>query len=419
VSLADAAILLLRSPGAAPPRLPATTTLSGDAPSFTPCIPLGSTVSRLPLTLGRPNTTPACGFVPHGPSSSHLGGFLKARILAWADQLRFYPDSTFVCMLLNIFDNGASLGTDGASKRVHIPPYRLNRRGINFVREETHRRLLADEVRVVPSNYPSFITPLGVRQFIHYLDDFCGCTSSAGEAAASLRVFRETCSTLGLPVNEKKCLGPSTYLEILGIEVDTRSMQARLGADRVRRMIEALSLTSRTGSATRLKLQRLAGLLVFACRVLPHGRVFLQRIWSAMRTASHRRRRVPSPTLADMRWWLSLLPTWPGILYLRPPTTAAVHIWTDASGTKGAGGHLGEAGQATDAFSYAFPKRHREKHITFKELHAVVHAVELFGRGARWEDREIVIHTDNTAVTAAVQTGYLKHVAPQSLLRRL
>jgi len=160
VSLADAAILLLRSPGAAPPRLPATTTLSGDAPSFTPCIPRGSTVSGLPLSLGRPNTTPACGFVPHGPSSSHLGGFLKARILAWADQLRFYPDSTFACMLLSIFDNGASLGTDGASKRVHIPPYRLNRRELNFVREETHRRLLTDEVRVVPSNYPSFITPL-------------------------------------------------------------------------------------------------------------------------------------------------------------------------------------------------------------------------------------------------------------------
>lgn len=93
-----------------------------------------------------------------------------------------------------------------------------------------------------------------MRQFIHYLDDFCGCTSSAGEAADSLRVFRETCSTLGLPVNEKKCLGPSTCLEILGTEVDTRSMQARLGADRVRRMIEALSLTSRTGSATRLEL---------------------------------------------------------------------------------------------------------------------------------------------------------------------
>jgi len=68
---------------------------------------------------------------------------------------------------------------------------------------------------------------------------------------------------------------------------------------------------------------------------------------------------------------------------------------------------------------YAFPKRHREKHITFKELHAVVHAVELFGRGARWEDREIVVNTDNTEVAAAAQTGYIKHVASQSLLRRL
>jgi len=95
--------------------------LSGDAPSFTPSIPRGSTVSGLPLTLGRPNTTPACGFVPHGPSSSHLGGLLKARILAWADQLRFYPDSTFVCMLLNIVDNGASLGTDGASNGYTFP----------------------------------------------------------------------------------------------------------------------------------------------------------------------------------------------------------------------------------------------------------------------------------------------------------
>jgi len=86
----------------------------------------------------------------------------------------------------------------------------------------------------------------------------------AGDAAVSLRVFRETCFTLGLPVSEKKCLGPSNCLENLGIEVDTRSMQARLGADRARWMIEALSLTSRTGSATRLELQRLAGLLIFA-----------------------------------------------------------------------------------------------------------------------------------------------------------
>jgi len=82
-------------------------------------------------------------------------------------------------------------------------------------------------------------------------------------------------------------------------------------------------------------------------------------------------------------------------------------------------GSLGRSGTSDRCLRMPSQSATGRKHITFKELHAVVHAVELFGRGARWEDREIVINTDNTEVAAAVQTGYIKHVASQSLLRRL
>jgi len=65
---------------------------------------------------------------------------------------------------------------------------------------------------------PWILSRKGVRQFIHYLDDFCGCTSSAGEAADSLRVFRETSTTLGLLVNEKiggeRRAGHASYLPL-------------------------------------------------------------------------------------------------------------------------------------------------------------------------------------------------------------
>ena len=227
------------------------------------------------------------------------------------------------------------------------------------------------------------------------------------------------CKSLGLPVNDKKCLGPSTCLEILGIEVDTVAMEARLSSDRVRRIVACLSAILQRRSTSRLELQQAAGLLVFACRVVPQGRVFLQRIWTGMRSASDYRRRVSTQVLDDIQWWLHLLPEWSGIRYLHPVPLDPIHLWTDASGTTGAGGHLGPAGVASDAFAYSFPNRHRDKHITFKELHAVVHAVALFSQGTCWRGRQIVIHTDNTAVASAVVKGYIKHVASQSLLRRL
>ena len=85
----------------------------------------------------------------------------------------------------------------------------------------------------------------------------------------------------------------------------------------------------------------------------------------------------------------------------------------------GGGGHLGPPGCATDVFAYSFPRRHASKHITFKELHAVVHAVELFSKDMAWRNRVIVVHTDNTGITGCIPKGYIRQESAQALLRRL
>ena len=99
------------------------------------------------------------GFTPYGPRPVPLGGLIQPRAPRWQAALARYPDPAFVSILMSIFNNGASLGAD-TDAPIFMPPYRLNGRELEFVREETRRRLDSGEIQEVDRSYPSCITPL-------------------------------------------------------------------------------------------------------------------------------------------------------------------------------------------------------------------------------------------------------------------
>ena len=61
-----------------------------------------------------------------------------------------------------------------------------------------------------------------VTDLMHYLDDFltAGPPASA-QYARNLQTSLAVCCSLGLPLNLNKCIGPSTRLVVLGIELDS------------------------------------------------------------------------------------------------------------------------------------------------------------------------------------------------------
>jgi hypothetical protein len=91
----------------------------------------------------------------------------------------------------------------------------------------------------------------GITFLLHYLDDFFGYHLSFEGCKRVMDTFFFIASCLGVSINPDKCSGPSTRITILGIEIDTRTMQARLSDERRSRMLDELLLLQQRGTCSR------------------------------------------------------------------------------------------------------------------------------------------------------------------------
>ena len=68
-----------------------------------------------------------------------------------------------------------------------------------------------------------------VREFTHYLDDFLTAgPAHSNQCAYNLQTALAVCRSLGLPLHTGKCIGSSTCLTVLGIELDSVQQVASL-----------------------------------------------------------------------------------------------------------------------------------------------------------------------------------------------
>ncbi|KAF5315910.1 hypothetical protein D9611_004922 [Ephemerocybe angulata] len=72
-----------------------------------------------------------------------------------------------------------------------------------------------------------------------------------------------------------------------------------------------------------------------------------------------------------------------------------VHIFTDAAGTKGLGGHF-----SRHWYAERCPRRYCHEHIQVKEMLAVIHAVLRWGEDL--QHKHVVFHVDNSAVVSGL-----------------
>ena len=87
-----------------------------------------------------------------------------------------------------------------------------------------------------------------------------------------------TFKTIGILIADRKIQGPSEILEFMGIVLDTIKMQARLPPDKIERIWASFEQFEQKKSCTLKQLRSLIGTLNFACKVVPPGRSFLQRM---------------------------------------------------------------------------------------------------------------------------------------------
>ncbi|KAM4034620.1 uncharacterized protein ACNLHF_021282 [Anomaloglossus baeobatrachus] len=119
----------------------------------------------------------------------------------------------------------------------------------------------------------------GSQSIIHYLDDFLFVgPQDSTHCQLLLDTFCSLMSRFGVPLSRDKTVDPSQVLSFLGIEIDSNAMLFRLPDDKVEKLRSLIKGFCSVRSVTLRQMQSLLGLLVFACHVMPMGRVFSRRL---------------------------------------------------------------------------------------------------------------------------------------------
>ena len=161
----------------------------------------------------------------------------------------------------------------------------------------------------------------------HILDDFfiveppCHTPPLDSLCQASLSSMILTFKNLNIPISAAKTEGPSQIILFMGIILDSGKMEGRLPEDKVERIKSALSTFQSQRSTTLQELQSLIGTLNFACKVIPPGRPFLQRIIHLARGVkkTHHHIKLTTGFYKDIEMWKMFIDQWNGIgLFLSP-----------------------------------------------------------------------------------------------------
>ena len=112
---------------------------------------------------------------------------------------------------------------------------------------------------------------------------------------------------MGVRVNQRahKRLPPAQIILFTGVQVNTILCRLELDSEKLHRLSEALAAWTQKTGATRRELQKLAGLLQWAARVVYGGRTFIRRLFDAVRTVdqAHHHIHITAEMRLDLDWW--------------------------------------------------------------------------------------------------------------------
>ena len=257
-----------------------------------------------------------------------------------------------------------------------------------------------------------------VTFLMHYLDDF-HTLGPPGSSVCQHNLDRsiDCFSKLGIPLHPDKLEGPSTCLTILGIELDSLNLQARLPQDKFDRMSALLEDWSQKRWCKRKELESLIGHLQHACKVVPQGRSFLRRMINllcAFRRDDHPIR-LNQEFFLDLAWWQEFFQSWNGCSFFQYPQCAPLpdfEVSSDASGALGYGavfqGHW---------FSGAWLPAQVSQSIEYKELFPIIVAAYLWG--PQWVSQRVNFLSDNRSVVDILRSGASRAPTIMSLVRYL
>ena len=332
---------------------------------------------------------------------------------------RFIPcpgfKMTTVKAVRQVLDQGSWIVTlDLKDAYWHVPIRESFRNFLAFqVESRAYRfRAMPFGLNIAPRIFTKLVTVLikelrakGVKIFA-YLDDWLIWESSPHRCRAALQKVLRVIEKYGFLVNEKKSmLTPAQRVKWLGLIWDTNEGSLSLPQDYQAKVKAAVKDFVAKKFVTRRQLERVVGLINFACTVDPLGRVYLKRVNRHMRRAANakmrdRQVRLSVPLKHSLRRWLKSDVLSRGIPWIIPQPS--LELYTDAS-QSGWGFHASNGLQKQGVWSNPL----RGCHINIKEMVVIWIAL----RSLRLKrGTSIRVHSDNSVVVCCLNRGGLSQI---------
>lgn len=207
-----------------------------------------------------------------------------------------------------------------------------------------------------PSIFPVLREDLWMKNFIaHYLDDFFGGHKDPAIAQQQYEALLQACFKLNVTTSPKKCIPPTTCIDILGHRFNTIDMTAGVSPERINRLTNEIDRAIEKRSHTKRELLSLIGHLRWCSPALFGSNAFLCSLTRRSTHAKepHHHVHLDSENKADLQWWKHTLlqaKFTPLQIILKPFENNDLFIFTD--GALSQSKYAGIGGYRTDTMQY-------------------------------------------------------------------
>jgi hypothetical protein len=261
-----------------------------------------------------------------------------------------------------------------------------------------------------------------INHILHLLDDFLTIDSPGDEGLRNMAILTMVFRKLGIPLSEKKTMGPCTVIEYLGIILDAEKMESRIPIEKINRIFSLIQELKVKRSCTKRHLLSVLGHFNFAARIIPAGRSFISYLLTLAHSVPelHHHVNLTKECRLDLNMWETFLSQWNGrSFFIEDNITSAsdLSLYTDASSKHGFGGYY-----RGKWFQGRWPDEIQtlgsdSLSMALLELYPIVVAAVIWGQ--EWIGKRIKFCCDNLATVQIINKRRSKSPMIMKLLRKL
>ena len=209
---------------------------------------------------------------------------------------------------------------------------------------------------------------------------------------------------LGLDINTKKLVPPTTSMICLGILVNSETRTMSVPPEKFKSIADMCHEWQNKKSCSKRQLQSILGSLFFISKCVKPARVFLNRMLEFLRhMGTQKMATLTSEFFRDLNWFCTIVKQFNGVVYYDSRSIQA-ELHLDACLT-GMGGIF-----ENQCYALSIPKNFYQYSIVHLEMPNIVVALKLWA--THWSNKKLRIKSNNMAVVEVLTSGKSKPVAP-------